>query len=267
MKESNKEKIETALQNNPSLDDLQSSLKEIITDEIFTYPQLSDSMKSLGLEWVKHIDIPVKTATLLQKESRNKSIDFSSTVAKVGIGAGIATLSMSLAGKNNRVFGAVGGVTGALLAGLALNKLEKKETSLQTREQVVSTTQGIEEAVDRLLSMLAELDDHFESSETEERPVSMTFGDNYSNIIKWLQNIYLETDSYGEECSGSLRRKIERILGTVYCDTVHYDGKNDGLFEFNNDSTITEPLELYPAIVANSGKIYPGLVSKPYKNE
>ena len=265
MKEKNKEKIIKALKGEVLLNDFQPILNEVITDEITTHPQLSDSMKSFGNELVPIIRIPIDTVIQVSKVPQSDTSQLSSSVIKAGAGAAISILSMTLLGKKHPFMGATLGFMGALMAGIALNESEKPKSHFKERQLITSNPDEIEELVDKLLYSLEVLEVSSRNAETKE-PVATSFGDKFPNIIKWLQNIYLETESYGEECAKTMRRQIERILKTVYCTCVHYDGKNDTMFEIYGDSNITDILELFPAIVAHSGKVYPGLVNKPYKN-
>lgn len=263
MKPQNKEIIINILKGDTLLNALQPVLNSVITDEITAHPQLSDTMKSFGKELVSIINIPIETVTQIQKGPQSVESIQPSSVVKAGSGACMMFLSMALLRKKHTVIGATIGFAGALLAGGAINEIGNQTNHLKERVLVASTPDEIEHQIDKLISSLEVMDNVGCDEESEKEPVSASFGDNYPNIIKWLQNIYLESESYGEECADTMRRQIERILKTVYCAFVHYDGKNDKLFEFNEDSTITENLELFPAVVANSGKIYPGLVNKP----
>lgn len=89
----------------------------------------------------------------------------------------------------------------------------------------------------------------------------------YLNVLKWLQMVYADALDFDEETRKYLLKRVGNIAEQCYYDVVEYDGKNENLFDKQEDYRLEENKMNAPAIIySKTGKvILPGVMFVPSK--
>lgn len=89
----------------------------------------------------------------------------------------------------------------------------------------------------------------------------------YLNVLKWLQMVYADALDFDEETRKYLLKRVGNIAEQCYYNVVEYDGKNENLFDKQEDYRLEENKMNAPAIIySKTGKvILPGVMFVPSK--
>lgn len=156
----------------------------------------------------------------------------------------------------------------AAAAAVALGCRPPKTMPTQASEAVLVLEGSPEQLASEIGKVEALLQDVSESirQQGDEHPQKvMPLMDAYPNVVRWLQNLYVDSEELQQQQQERIQRSVKTLLAQCYYNVVDYDGTNIHLFATDRSSVVHAVSQLAPAIVdARSGrKALPGSLLFP----
>ncbi|MBR4534375.1 MAG: hypothetical protein IKO85_07555 [Bacteroidaceae bacterium] len=116
--------------------------------------------------------------------------------------------------------------------------------------------------IEKVVGMLEDVVDTLQQPRQEQPTKALPLMDCYPNVIRWLQNLYVDSVELEEKQQDRIKRSVQTLLRQCYYEIVDYDGTNLEFFQTDRSSLVDATTQLAPAIVdSRSGKmVVPGSV-------
>ena len=116
--------------------------------------------------------------------------------------------------------------------------------------------------IEKVVGMLEDVVDTLQQPRQEQPTKALPLMDCYPNVIRWLQNLYVDSVELEEKQQDRIKRSVQTLLRQCYYEIVDYDGTNLDFFQTDRSSLVDTTTQLVPAIVdSRSGKmVVPGSV-------
>lgn len=247
--------------------DAERRLQRVLHEEIGMISPLSKTQKDALCDALSSLNVPTiavienKTACHGNPDSRRTS-----TAAAIITFAGAA-----ITGAAAGYIGIVGALLVALAMGIAaffLMRMTVGNAAAPTCEATINEsvdTDRLVSCANSIVDNLRHLADTLSTDLPKSDPNTKPLHAVYPNVLKWLQNLYVDNADNGEE---NLKRVLKRIDSLAYqCkyELVLFDGENQKMFQTNADKDLTEPVMIAPGFrYAPTGVIVlPGLLAVP----
>lgn len=241
MKENDKKRIQEALNAGKSAAEVQVILQKLVRDEVLPIVsnehryywesvcntvQFPLKLKSVTMP----IYIPVPQITKFQLPWRKYAGVV--TVAAVFLVAEKMSEDRHL---SNFLLSLVSGV---IVEHFANPVLPSEQQIVETKIVVESTISEIEDYVCRFVEDIRML---------EKDPYPLE--NRHSQVLEWMQNVYLDAEEYGEECAKFFRKRVESTMQSNGYELVFYSENNKNCFEIEKSRTVKGDFQMVlPAI-------------------
>ena len=124
-------------------------------------------------------------------------------------------------------------------------KRESFESEIIIKSEAGDIVSQIQDVAHHLKEALAEAEPDVNPS----APQPHSLYDSFPNVVRWLQNQYIDSDELGKNSQIRMRKSIKVLLDQCYYDIIDYDGTNIEMFKKEYSSHISETTQLEPTII------------------